>query len=186
MAVGSPFSARGLSLVASVNFLVRIGSDRSEAPVADGSAAGIFSACCRASFLDRVFAPLTQISGQYVLDIRQDDLSSEATRTLLTLHLRGMHESSPPGHVFALDISGLQQPNVTVWSAWEGDSIAGIGALKLLTSGIGEVKSMRTHPDHARKEWDQQFLRKLSTRLGRKVVIDSASRPAAALRLTQH
>ena len=62
-----------------------------------------------------------------------------------------MHQSSPPGHVFALDLTGLQQPNVTVWTAWEGDSIAGIGALKLLNHGIGEVKSMRTHPDHIRK-----------------------------------
>jgi putative acetyltransferase len=53
--------------------------------------------------------------------------------------------------VFALDLSGLQQPNVTVWSAWEGEAIAGIGALKLLNGGIGEVKSMRTHPAHLRK-----------------------------------
>jgi len=62
-----------------------------------------------------------------------------------------MHQSSPPGHVFALDLSGLQQPNVTVWSAWEGDAIAGIGALKVLGGGTGEVKSMRTHPAYLRK-----------------------------------
>jgi len=62
-----------------------------------------------------------------------------------------MHRNSPPGHVFALDLSGLRQPTVTLWSAWFGDAIAGIGALKLLGTGIGEVKSMRTHPDHLRK-----------------------------------
>jgi putative acetyltransferase len=86
-----------------------------------------------------------------MLAIRQDDLSGEATKALLALHLRGMHQNSPPGHVFALDLSGLQQPNITVWTAWEGDSIAGIGALKLLADERGEVKSMRTHPDHLRK-----------------------------------
>lgn len=86
-----------------------------------------------------------------MLDIREDDLSGEATRALLELHLRGMHESSPPGHVFALNMSGLQVANVTVWTAWDGDSIAGIGALKLLSHGIGEVKSMRTHPAYIRK-----------------------------------
>ena len=85
------------------------------------------------------------------LQIRQDDLSGEATRALLALHLSGMHQSSPPGEVFALDVSGLQQSNVTVWTAWDGDSIAGMGALKVLGGGIGEVKSMRTHPDHTRK-----------------------------------
>lgn len=86
-----------------------------------------------------------------MLVIRQDDLSGDATRALLAFHLAGMHENSPPGHVFALDLSELRQPNVTVWTAWEIDSIAGIGALKVLSQGIGEVKSMRTHPDHLRK-----------------------------------
>lgn len=83
--------------------------------------------------------------------IRQDDLSGEASRELLRLHLSGMHASSPPGHVFALDLSGLLAPEVTVWSAWEGEAICGIGALKQLDSVRGEVKSMRTHPDHLRK-----------------------------------
>ena len=86
-----------------------------------------------------------------MLQIRENDLSGEATRALLALHLAGMNASSPAGHVFALDLSGLKAPGVTVWSAWEGDAIAGIGALKLLGDGAGEVKSMRTHPDHLRR-----------------------------------
>ncbi|MDH3338701.1 MAG: N-acetyltransferase, partial [Gammaproteobacteria bacterium] len=65
-------------------------------------------------------------------DIRVDDLSGEATRALLALHLAGMHADSPPGHVFALDLSRLKVPCVTVWSAWDGSAIAGIGALKTL------------------------------------------------------
>jgi putative acetyltransferase len=85
------------------------------------------------------------------LEIREDDLSGEQTRQLLALHLSGMHADSPPGHVFALDLSGLQVADVTVWTAWFGDAIAGIGALKLLSSTTGEVKSMRTHPQHLRK-----------------------------------
>lgn len=86
-----------------------------------------------------------------MLTIREDDLSGDATRGLLALHLAGMHANSPAGHVFALDLSGLQASGVTVWSAWDGDAIAGIGALKLLGDGGGEVKSMRTHPDHLRR-----------------------------------
>jgi putative acetyltransferase len=72
------------------------------------------------------------------MQIRRDDLSSEATRALLRLHLEGMHESSPPGHVFALDLSGLQVPEVTVWSAWDGEAACGIGALKQLGPTQGE------------------------------------------------
>lgn len=86
-----------------------------------------------------------------MFEIREDDLSGEAPRRLLAIHLAGMHASSPPGSVYALDLSGLQTPDVTVWSVWQGDEIVGIGALKRLGDGGGEVKSMRTHPDHLRK-----------------------------------
>jgi len=82
--------------------------------------------------------------------IREDDLSGGATQDLLRLHLRGMHEHSPPGSVFALDYSGLKSPAVTVWTAWRGARIAGIGALKDLGDRAGELKSMRTHPDFLR------------------------------------
>jgi putative acetyltransferase len=85
------------------------------------------------------------------MDIRVDDLSGPATLALLRLHLMGMHASSPPGHVFALDLSGLKAPNVTVWSAWQGEEICGIGALKQFDATSGEIKSMRTHPDYLRR-----------------------------------
>ena len=85
------------------------------------------------------------------IEVRQDDLSGAQTKALLRLHLAGMHASSPPGHVFALDLSGLKAPGVTVWSAWVDEKIAGIGALKDLGHGTGEVKSMRTHPDFLRQ-----------------------------------
>lgn len=83
--------------------------------------------------------------------IYEDDMSGEQTRGLLTLHLAGMNADSPTGSVFALDLSGLQVPEVTVWSAWQGDKIASIGALKMLGDAAAEVKSMRTHPDFLRK-----------------------------------
>ena len=85
------------------------------------------------------------------MEIRVDDLSSAPTQELLRLHLAGMHANSPPGHVFALDLSGLRAPGVTVWSAWKGEAVCGIGALKQLDAASGEVKSMRTHPDHLRQ-----------------------------------
>lgn len=87
--------------------------------------------------------------------VRRDDLDHPRTRGLLALHLAGMHANSPPNSVFALDLSGLQAAEVTVWSAWSEASadaaIASIGALKMLPDGNGEVKSMRTHPDFVRR-----------------------------------
>jgi putative acetyltransferase len=86
-----------------------------------------------------------------VFDIREDDLRGEAVRSLLALHLAGMHENTPPAHVRALDLSGLQAPNVTVWTVWNQGELAGMGALKDHGDRAGELKSMRTAPEHLRK-----------------------------------
>lgn len=86
-----------------------------------------------------------------MLSIREDDLTDPQTVQLVAIHLSGMADTSPPEHCFALDVSGLKAPDVTLWSAWDGGAIAGIGALKDLGDGGGELKSMRTHPDHLRK-----------------------------------
>lgn len=85
-----------------------------------------------------------------MLEIREDDLSGVPVRALLALHLAEMQAGSPPGLSFALDLSGLIHPDVTVWSAWRGYDLAGIAALKDL-GGAGELKSMRTHPDQLRR-----------------------------------
>jgi putative acetyltransferase len=81
------------------------------------------------------------------LVIHPDDLRGAQTRDLLRLHLLGMRAHSPPGSVFALDLSGLERPEIAVWSAWHDGRIAGIAALKALDPAWGEVKSMRVHPD---------------------------------------
>jgi putative acetyltransferase len=45
----------------------------------------------------------------------------------------------------------LRSPDITFWTAWEGDELLGCGALKELDSRSGEVKSMRTAKAHRRK-----------------------------------
>lgn len=85
------------------------------------------------------------------LTIRVDDLSGQPTQDLLALHLRGMQQYSPPESVHALDLSGLTGPEITVWSVWRGDAIAGIGAMRMLGADQAELKSMRTAPDHLRQ-----------------------------------
>jgi putative acetyltransferase len=85
------------------------------------------------------------------MEIRVDDLSSPSTQALVRLHLTEMHANSPPKYAFALNLSELQNPALTVWSAWNADEILGMGALKQIDSRSGEVKSMRTHPNHLRR-----------------------------------
>ncbi len=116
------------------------------------------------------------------LEIREDDLSGEQTRGLLRLHLAGMHAASPPGTVYALDLSGLQDPAVTVWTAWSGERVAGIGALKQLGPRQGEVKSMRTHPDFLRRGVAaallEQIIATATARGIRRLSLETGSGPA--------
>lgn len=86
-----------------------------------------------------------------MFDIRQDDLTGEPTRALLALHMAGMLADTPPEFAFVLDLSGLQRPEITVWTVWDEDKVAGVGALKDLGDRTGELKSMRTAPGHLRK-----------------------------------
>jgi putative acetyltransferase len=86
-----------------------------------------------------------------MFDIRPDDLTDPQTRALLALHLSGMQAESPADAVFALDLSGLQSPDIRLWTLWDGGAVAGVGALRTISAGQGEIKSMRTHPDHLRK-----------------------------------
>ncbi len=62
-----------------------------------------------------------------------------------------MHEISPPESIHALDLAGLRAPEITFWSAWNGNELLGCGALKALNAKTGEVKSMRTVKAHRDK-----------------------------------
>jgi putative acetyltransferase len=83
--------------------------------------------------------------------IKPGDFGDDQVKALLTRHLQGMHANTPPGHVFALDWSGLQKPEISFYALWEGDELLGIGALKELGPRAGEIKSMRTADAHLRR-----------------------------------
>jgi putative acetyltransferase len=63
---------------------------------------------------------------------------------LLQTHLTRARAETASGSAHALDLSGLRAPEMTFWSAWEGDAAVGIGALKQLSADHGELKSMHT------------------------------------------
>lgn len=85
------------------------------------------------------------------MEIRPDDLTGQEVQALLAAHLSGMQGNSPPGSVYALDLSGLRSPDISVWTAWDGDQLMGVGALKALSELDGEIKSMRTDSRHLRR-----------------------------------
>ena len=83
--------------------------------------------------------------------IIEDDLSGGDIRALLDIHFAGMLANSPKDSCHFLDVDGLKSPGVTFWSIWDGDALAGMGALKRHDARLGEVKSMRTHTDFLRR-----------------------------------
>ena len=85
------------------------------------------------------------------MEARLGDFDDPRVLELLREHLAGMHASSPPGSVYALDLSGLQQPTVTFFTAWDGDDLLGCVALKHIDRAIAELKSMRTTARHLRR-----------------------------------
>jgi len=63
---------------------------------------------------------------------------------LLRIHLTNARAQTAPGSAHALDLAGLQSPDISFWTIWQDDALVGCGALKRLAAAHGEVKSMHT------------------------------------------
>jgi putative acetyltransferase len=85
------------------------------------------------------------IGGQRsAMDIVEGGLDDPRVVELLHTHLTRARAETARGSAHALDLSGLRSSEVAFWSAWEGEAVLGIGALKRLSANHGEVKSMHT------------------------------------------
>jgi len=102
-----------------------------------------------------------------------------------------MHEISPPESVHALGLERLRAPDITFWSAWEGDELLGCGALRQLDVNRGEVKSMRTVEAHRGKGVGSKILEQIIEEASRRgyevLLLETGSEPtfAPAQRLYQ-
>ena len=114
--------------------------------------------------------------------IVEDDLSGEEVAKLLSEHLEGMYRHSPPASVHALDLNKLRGKDITFWTAWQGRSLLGCGALRELDSRHGEIKSMRTASAYLRQGVGKTMLRHLINeariRGYRRLSLETGSGPA--------
>ncbi|WP_203308875.1 GNAT family N-acetyltransferase [Sphingomonas beigongshangi] len=123
------------------------------------------------------------------MQVRAGDFGDPQLLALLRLHAAGMEAHSPPGHCHYLDLSGLQRPDVRLWTIWEHDMLLGCGAIRTLAPGHGEIKSMRTAPTALRRGVARALLRHLvavaradgMTRLSLETGTGAAFAPAIAL-----
>ncbi|HEY3958540.1 MAG TPA: GNAT family N-acetyltransferase [Streptosporangiaceae bacterium] len=106
--------------------------------VAEGTSAECelgYSAEIRAGYLAAVIAGSR---------IAIDDPRNPDVRALLERHRELALAQTPPGHSFALDVDGLLDPAITLFSIRVHGSLLGIGAIKRLGPHHAEVKSMHT------------------------------------------
>lgn len=73
-----------------------------------------------------------------------DNLTDGAVVQLMRDHLKDMFATSPPESVHALKVEDLKAPDITFWSARDGETTLGCIALRSLGDNAGEIKSMRT------------------------------------------
>ncbi|WP_240504540.1 GNAT family N-acetyltransferase [Tsuneonella mangrovi] len=83
--------------------------------------------------------------------IRTDDLTNADVLALLDTHLAEMHRWSPECKVHAMPAERLRADDITFYSAWDGERLAAVGALKELGDGRAEIKSMRASPGYRGK-----------------------------------
>lgn len=79
-----------------------------------------------------------------MIRIVEGDFSDPRVIDLLRIHLTTASAQTAPGSAHALDVAGLQAPDITLWTMWEGETLLGVGGLKRLSVDHGEVKSMHT------------------------------------------
>lgn len=79
-----------------------------------------------------------------MMDIKLDDLRGSEIARLLSDHLESISGTAPPESQHTLDLDSLRAPDITFWSVWDENTLAGCGALKKLDDQHAEIKSMKT------------------------------------------
>lgn len=78
------------------------------------------------------------------MDVRLSDAADLRVADLLKRHARRARAETAPGSAHALDLDAFAAPDITLWAAWDGETLLGVGALKRHSIELAEVKSMHT------------------------------------------
>jgi L-amino acid N-acyltransferase YncA/N-acetylglutamate synthase-like GNAT family acetyltransferase len=78
------------------------------------------------------------------LQIRAADFGDPRVIELLATHVATARAQTAEGSAHAFDVENLRRPGLSVWTAWRGNDLLGVGALMRLSAIEGEIKSMHT------------------------------------------
>jgi putative acetyltransferase len=79
------------------------------------------------------------------------NLDNSQVRALLQHHVATARAETAPGSAHALALESLKASEVNFYTAWDGDALLAVGALKRLSNDHGEVKSMHTAQSSRRR-----------------------------------
>ena len=96
-----------------------------------------------------------------VVRIQEGCLEHPAVIALVRQHLASAAEHSPPESVHALGFERLRPPGLRFYTAWQGEELAAMGAVKRLAADHAELKSMRTADAFQRRGIAGMLLRHL-------------------------
>jgi len=94
-----------------------------------------------------------------MIRITKGDFNDPHVIELLHVHLAIARAETAPGSAHALDLTGLQSPDISFWSIWDDKTLLGVAALKKLSVDHGEIKSMHTVQSARRKGAGSAMLR---------------------------
>ena len=96
-----------------------------------------------------------------IVRIHEGGLEHPAVIALVRQHLASAAEHSPPESVHALGFERLRPPGLRFYTAWQGEELAAMGAVKRLAADHAELKSMRTADAFQRRGIAGMLLRHL-------------------------
>lgn len=110
--------------------------------------------------------------------IEIDDLSRDAVRALLTEHLADMHATSPADSVHALDVTGLMDSSVTMWTLWsEGDEYSVASHSRNGRRPAARSSRCERHRQQGGVAWERDFFNTSWTSRDNEVTGNSNWRP---------
>jgi putative acetyltransferase len=87
---------------------------------------------------------IDRIDASAIWRIVEGGLADQRVIDLINIHVTTARSQTASGSAHAMQVGGLQSPDIAFWTIWDGDALLGFGALKRLSADHGEIKSMHT------------------------------------------
>ncbi len=86
------------------------------------------------------------------------DFDDARVVALLAGHFAAMRSTGPEESCHVMPLDAMREADLDFFAAWDGEALAGVGAVKRLDAAHGEIKSMHTAAAFRRRRVGQAIL----------------------------